>query len=74
MKYVEFTEQHKDPAVGIWRLVCGLLLLMLNLLGKQIKNEPTMEYMMRKVVESFFFMRQTADPVFQPDYNQTKID
>ena len=34
MKYVSQTETFPDPSIGIWRLFCGLALLMVNIIGK----------------------------------------
>jgi len=55
-EYVKFSCSHKEPAVNIWALICGIGLLFINILGKQIKNDYIEEYQFRKVVESFFKM------------------
>jgi len=44
MKYVDFTESHKDPGVSIWAFICGVVLLVINLVGKGLKNDYIEEY------------------------------
>ena len=56
-KYMEFSEGHQNPKINIWNFVCAIVLLMLNLYGKQVKNDQLGEYAVRKIVESFYFMR-----------------
>ena len=56
MKYVDFTESHKDPGVSIWAFICGVVLLVINLVGKGLKNDYIEEYQIRKVAETFFKM------------------
>ena len=44
MRYIDFTESHKDPSVSIWSFFCGLTLLIINLVGKSLKNDYIEEY------------------------------
>ena len=44
MKYVDFTESHKEPSVSIWAFICGMVLLVINLVGKSLKNDYIEEY------------------------------
>lgn len=55
---MDFTESHNDPGVGVWKFICALILLLLNMYGKSIKNEIEQEYTMRKVVETYLFMKE----------------
>ena len=55
-QYIEFSCSHKEPTVNIWAFICGVALLAINIIGKQIKNDYIEEYMFRKIVESFFRM------------------
>ena len=55
-EYVKWTESHQSPSVNIWAFVCGFVLLMLNLLGKSLKNAYPEEYAVRKIVESLYNM------------------
>jgi hypothetical protein len=57
IKYVAFSESHKNPNVSIWAFICGFILMFLNIYGKSIKNDYVEEYAVRKIVESFFNMR-----------------
>ena len=46
----------------------ALALLLINLIGKNLKNNYPEEYLMRKVIESFMLMRATNyDSVMMPD-------
>jgi hypothetical protein len=54
--YVEWTESHTSPNLNIWAFICGFILLILNLVGKSLKNAYEEEYAVRKVVESFYNM------------------
>jgi len=82
-KYVDQTELYPDPSIGIWRLFCGIALLLLNMMGKGLKNEIPQEYMMRKVVETFVFMKapeerfqfnNTTDYIKHDDLLRTKME
>lgn len=55
--YVQWTESHNNPSVNIWAFICGLILLILNLVGKSFKNAYEEEYAVRKIVESFYNMQ-----------------
>tara|TARA_B110000285_G_C14755417_1_gene437146 strand:+ start:360 stop:539 length:180 start_codon:yes stop_codon:yes gene_type:complete len=44
MKYLDFTTSHKDSSISIWAFISGLLLLILNLVGKAMKNDYIEEY------------------------------
>lgn len=58
-RYIEWSRSDKEPDVGIWRFIWAIVLLWLNIVGKQIKNDYIEEYQFRKVVESFFRMEPT---------------
>jgi hypothetical protein len=53
---VKFTESHNNPNIGIWRLIISVLLIVINYVGKSLKNDATAEYQLRKIVESFMVM------------------
>ena len=57
--YVKWTESHTNPSVSIWAFITAVVLLWLNLYGKQIKNDYMEEYAVRKVIESFYNMEIT---------------
>lgn len=57
--YVKWTESHTNPSVSIWAFVTAVVLLWLNLYGKQIKNDYMEEYAVRKIIESFYNMEIT---------------
>ena len=54
--YIAWTESHEEPTVNIWAFITAVILLILNLWGKQLKNDYQEEYAVRKIVESFFCM------------------
>lgn len=58
---MQWTESHNNPSVNIWAFICGFILLILNLVGKNIKNAYEEEYAVRKIVESFYNMQITQD-------------
>ena len=53
---MDFTESHKESSVSIWAFICGVVLLVINLVGKGLKNDYIEEYQIRKVAETFFKM------------------
>jgi hypothetical protein len=57
--YVKWTESHTNPSVSIWAFITAVVLLWLNLYGKQIKNDYMEEYAVRKIIESFYNMEIT---------------
>ena len=63
-RYMRFSQSHNMPSVNIWAFVCAIILFMLNMVGKQLKNDYMEEYAVRKVVESFYNMRkiETEEP------------
>lgn len=70
--YMKFSESHKNPNLNIWAFCCSIVLIALNLLGKQYKNDQPAEYQLRKLVESFFLMRAVKDvPI--PGLNVTSM-
>jgi hypothetical protein len=44
MRYMDFTESHKDSNVNVWAFICGFVLLIINLVGKGLKNDYIEEY------------------------------
>jgi len=44
MRYMDFTESHKDSSVSFWAFICGFVLLVINLVGKGLKNDYIEEY------------------------------
>ena len=60
-RYMTFSESHKNPNLNIWAFACSVVLIFLNLLGKQYKNDQPAEYQLRKLVESFFLMHAVKD-------------
>lgn len=67
-RYIEWSRSDKEPDVGIWKIIWAVVLLLLNIVGKQIKNDYIEEYQFRKVVESFFRM-QPKDYVHVEDFD-----
>lgn len=61
VEYINFSCSHKEPTVNIWAFICGVALLAINIVGKQIKNDYIEEYQFRKIVESFFRMEANID-------------
>ena len=66
MKYKEFMESHNDPSINVWRFICALILIIINVVGKSMKNDYYTEYLLRKTIESFYNMQyvqnyETAD-------------
>lgn len=59
--YITWSESHNNPSVNIWAFICGFILLILNLVGKNIKNAYEEEYAVRKIVESFYNMQIIQD-------------
>jgi hypothetical protein len=57
--YVKWTESHTNPNVSIWAFITAVVLLYLNIYGKQIKNDYMEEYAVRKIIESFYNMEIT---------------
>ena len=55
-KYIKWTQSNKDPTISVWTFIMALFLLILNLVGKDIKNSYREEYSVRKIVESYFNM------------------
>lgn len=55
-QYVKWTESNRDPTISVWTFITALFLLILNVVGKNIKNSYPEEYAVRKVVESYFNM------------------
>ena len=41
---MDFTQSHKDPSVSIWAFLCGLVLIIINIIGKKMKNDQMEEY------------------------------
>ena len=66
-KYKQFMDSHNEPSLGVQTFVIQMVLLWINLLGKQLKNNYPEEYLLRKVIESFMLMRAT-DYNAVPDY------
>lgn len=64
-KYVKFTQSHQDPNVSIWKLICAFILLMINIIGKQIKNNYSEEYFFRKVAETYFRMKYNTKGILK---------
>lgn len=56
-KYIDWTENHNNPNVSVWALLCAVVLLMINVVGKQMKNDYLEEYEFRKIIESFYKMK-----------------
>jgi len=56
-EYIKFSESHESPSVGIWAFVTAIVLLLLNNIGKQLKNNYAEEYGVRKVIETFYNMK-----------------
>jgi hypothetical protein len=56
MKYKEFMESHNDPSINVWRFICALILIIINVVGKSMKNDYYTEYLLRKTIESFYNM------------------
>ena len=44
IKYIKFTESHNEPTLNIWIFLCQFALLLLNMVGKNMKNDYTEEY------------------------------
>lgn len=65
--YVTFTESKHNPNIGIWRFIISVFLIVLNILGKSLKNDPAAEYQLRKIVESFMVMNVTVGDSSDPD-------
>ena len=40
-KYIEFSESHNNPNLNIWAFIVAIVLLWVNVVGKQIKNDST---------------------------------
>ena len=59
MRYKEFMDSHNDPSIGVQTFVIAVFLLLINLVGKNLKNNYPEEYLLRKVSESFMKMRAT---------------
>ena len=57
MKYKEFMESHTDPSINVWRFLCALVLIIINVVGKSMKNDYYTEYLVRKTIESFYNMQ-----------------
>ena len=70
--YMKFSQSHENPNLNIWAFGCSIVLIFLNLLGKQYKNDQPAEYQLRKLVESFFLMRAVKD-VPTPGLNVTSL-
>ena len=60
-KYKNFMESHRDPSISVWKFICALVLIIINIVGKTLKNDYYTEYLVRKVVESFFNMQYVED-------------
>ena len=52
-------DSHNDPAIGVQTFVIAVVLLLINIIGKEMKNNYPEEYLFRKVTESFLQMRAT---------------
>lgn len=72
-KYIAFTENHNEPSVNIWAFICGVILLTINIVGKNIKNDYMEEYQIRKVTETFFKMKRPRDVMVDPDDSNYNI-
>ena len=80
-KYKEFVESHENPSLSIQNFLIQLILFIINIIGKEMKNEYRQEYTIRKITESFLQMRATQytnipnfdspapDSTFMIDYN-----
>lgn len=44
LRYMDFTQSHKDPSVSIWAFLSGLVLIIINIIGKKMKNDQMEEY------------------------------
>ena len=56
LTYTKWTESHTNPSGSIWAFMTAVVLLYLNIYGKNIKNDYMEEYAVRKIVESFYNM------------------
>ena len=65
LKYKEFMDSHNEPSLGVQTFLIALGLLLINVIGKNMKNSYPEEYLMRKVLESFMLMRATNYSVSQ---------
>ena len=43
-EYMKFSQSHENPNLNIWAFGCSVVLIFLNLLGKQYKNDQPAEY------------------------------
>lgn len=59
--YIAYSSSHKEPGVSIWKFLCAFVLLLINIIGKSIKNDYIEEYLFRKIVESFFKMHSPSE-------------
>jgi hypothetical protein len=47
--------------VHIWNFIIAVFLLVINVVGKELKNDYIEEYQFRKIIESFFNMEAQFD-------------
>lgn len=73
-KYKEFMDSHNEPSLGVQTFLIALGLLLINLIGKNIKNNYPEEYLMRKVIESFMLMRATNYETVEGVYDGPPVD
>lgn len=64
-RYIDFTENHNHPSINIWAFLCAVVLLMINIVGKNIKNDYMEEYQIRKVTETFFKMKRPKSNIIE---------
>ena len=43
-QYAEFSQSHNEDSVHVWYLVIAVFLLVINIVGKEIKNDYIEEY------------------------------
>lgn len=73
-KFVQFTESHDEPGVHIWFFIIAVFLLLINIVGKQLKNDYIEEYQFRKIIESFFVMKSIVPKEFDINDLRSQTD
>ena len=69
-KYLSMTETYNQPNISIWNFIAGFGLFVLNYYGKILKNAFIEEYLVRKIVETFFVM----ESVKYIDFDSNNLD
>ena len=76
IKYVEFTECYKDPSISVRKFLFLFILICISYFSKKWKSDIESEYTIRKIVETFLFMKkvENEDKGSKEDQEKMKAD